>query len=172
MLNVSYRPASDKRIVLKKFDGHSGTGPDRAAAQIFKRCSEQLVEPITLLARVVFDQARWPLAWRLHWIHPIYKKRSKADPANYRGVHLTPQISKIVERVIGCAFLHAANQDGLYGERQYAYTCKRSHKDALAVNVCNWLWMMEEGEAVGLYCSDVSGPFDGVRRTRLLRNCN
>ena len=52
---------------------------------------------------------------------------------------------------------------------QYAYSTKRSRKDTLATNVCGWLRAMENGDAVGLYCSDVSGAFDRVRRSRLLR---
>ena len=33
---------------------------------------------------------------------------------------------------------------------------------------CNWLLMMERCLAVGLYCSDVSGAFDRVRKERLI----
>ena len=36
-------------------------------------------------------------------------------------------------------------------------------------NVCNWLRVLEGGCLVGLYCSDVSGAFDGVRRERIVR---
>ena len=156
------------RKVLKKLDENSGTGPDRIAARVLRRCRDELEVPILLLARVIFNQGRWPNVWRFHWIHPLYKKKSRADAKNYRGVHLTPQISKIIERVIGCAFLPWANRAKLFGENQYAYSTRRSHRDALAVNICNWLRFLEDGRAVGLYCSDVFGAFDRVRRERLV----
>ena len=156
------------RAVLKKLDVNSGTGPDRIAARVLRTCRVELEMPITLLARVVFNQARWPTAWRLHWVHPLYKKKSRADPKNYRGIHLTPQISKIVERMIGSTFLPWANRNGLFGANQYAYSTKRSHRDAMAVNICNWLLILEDGNLVGLYCSDVSGAFDRVDRERLV----
>ena len=149
-------------------DEYSGTGPDGIAARVFRRCRDVLELPILSLARVVFNTARWPNTWRFHWIHPIYKKKSKADPKNYRGVHLTPQISKIVERIIGSSFLGWAFRHGLYGRNQYAYSTGRSHRDALAINVCNWLMILENGQIVGLYCSDVSGAFDRVRKERLI----
>ena len=38
----------------------------------------------------------------------------------------------------------------------------KNHRDALAVNVCSLLLLLEDGFAVGLYCSDVSGAFDRV----------
>ena len=42
-----------------------------------------------------------------------------------------------------------------------------SNKDVLAVNTCTWLLLMEEGFAVGLFCSDVKGAFDRVAMERL-----
>ena len=82
-------------------------------------------------------------------------------------MHLTSQISKVIERVVGCAFLPSAIRMQLFGKKQYAYTIRRSHRDALAVNICNWLLFLDDGCAVGLYCSDVSGAFDRVRCERL-----
>ena len=98
---------------------------------------EEFWIPVLRLTRVILNQGHWPSVWRLHWIHPIFKKKSKADPHNYRGVHLTPQISKIIERVIGRTFLGWANRFKLFGDRQYAYSTGRSHKDALATNICH-----------------------------------
>ena len=157
------------RSVLKQLDENSGTGPDGISTRVLRRCRSELEIPMLLLARLVFNSGKWPSVWRLHWVHPIYKKKSRADPRNYRGVHLTPQISKIVERVIGRAFLPWVHRNGLFGANQYAYTEKRSHKDALAANVCNWLVMLEQGGTIGLYCSDVTGAFDRVRRERLVQ---
>ena len=156
------------RRVLKELDEHSSTGPDKISARVLRRCRDALEIPITLLARVIFNEGRWPACWRLHWVHPLYKKKSRADPGNYRGIHLTSQLSKCIERIIGCAFLPWANQVKLFGESQYAYSTKRSHKDALAINICNWLRFLEDGYKVGLYCSDVSGAFDRVKREILV----
>ena len=37
----------------------------------------------------------------------------------------------------------------------------------LAVNTCHWLLLLEQGYAVGVYCSDVGGAFDRVSCERL-----
>ena len=86
---------------------------------------------------------------------------------NYRGVHLTPQVSKVVERIIGQTFLPWTSANEKMGRHQYAYTEKRLHKDALAINVVKWLHSLENQELVGLYCSDVFGAFDRVRSSRM-----
>ena len=44
---------------------------------------------------------------------------------------------------------------------------RRGYRGVLMVNVCSWLLLMEQGLAVGVFCSDVSGAFDRVSRIRL-----
>ncbi len=154
------------RKILKDLDEQSATGPDLIPTIILRRCAAQLDLPITLLARLCLNKGRWPLCWRTHWIHPLHKKKSRADPLNYRGVHLTPQLAKVVERAIGSLFVDWSSKYA-FGEHQYAYSKNKSHRDVLAVNVCSWLLLFEQGKTIGLYCSDVSGAFDRVSRDRL-----
>ena len=153
--------------VLRDLDINSGTGPDQLSARVLRECAKELARPIAILCRILLSKSRWPVCWRLHWIHALHKRGSKADPRHYRGIHLTCQISKVVERVLGQTFLRWAVDNTLFGPNQYAYTTARSHKDALAVNTCSWLLSLEKGQLVALYCSDVSGAFDRVRATRL-----
>ena len=153
--------------LLRSLDEHSGTGPDRLPARILKACAAELALPMTLLARKLLTEARWPSCWRTHWIHALHKRKSRADPRHYRGAHLTAQLSKVVERAIGTVFIPWAEAHKLYGPNQYAYAKGKGYKDTLIVNVCNWILLMEQGFLVGVYCSDVSGAFDRVERDRL-----
>ena len=81
-------------------------------------------------------------------------------------MHLTLQLAKVVERAVGGVFVPWLGQNG-FGEHQYAYSQGKSHRDALAVNICSWLLLLKDGFAVGLYCSDVSVAFDRVCKERL-----
>ena len=153
--------------VLPELDANSGTGPDHLSARVLCECAKELARPIAILCRILLSNSRWPLCWRLHWIHALHKRDSKANTRHYRGIHLTCHLSKVVERVLGRIFLRWARDNNLFGPNQYAYTTARSHKDALTVNICSWLWSLESGNLVALYCSDVSGAFDRVRATRL-----
>ena len=152
---------------LRDLDEHSGTGPDRLPARILKRCASEVALPVALLTRKLLAEGRWPMCWRTHWIHALYKRKSRAKGTNYRGIHLTAQLSKVVERTLGTVFIPWAEANELYGPHQYAYSKGKGYRDTLAVNVCNWLLLMERGFMVGLYCSDVSGAFDRVERDRL-----
>ena len=168
MFRVPRLSVSSVYALLRDLDATSGTGPDRLPARVLKECAAELALPLTLLVRKLIREKCWPACWRLHWIHAIHKKGAKAEGKNYRGVHLTAQLSKVVERAVGSLLLPWLEGTRAYGPHQYAYTKQRGYKDVLAVNVCSWLLLLEQGWAVGVFCSDVCGAFDRVSRERLL----
>ena len=104
----------------------------------------------------------------VHWICPLYKRKAKSNPANYRGVHLTAQISKVVERVFADQITPFLEASGAYGPNQYAYARNRGYRDALAHIICVWIREITSKRRVALYCSDVAAAFDRVDVARLV----
>ena len=147
----------------------TGTGPDQPPAEILKQCSSSLATPVAMLARLIVKQGTWPSAWKVHWVLPLFKKKAVFDPKNYRGVHLTPQLSKVVERLLGRFLLPFFEATDAYGPNQFAYAKGKGCKDALATNVLQWIWWLHLGYQIALYCSDVSGAFDRVKATRVVQ---
>ena len=139
----------DVQRQLNKLKEDSATGPDEVATQVLKKCSGSLARPLALVIRQMLAEGRWPACWRFHHIVPLYKKKAKSDPKNYRGVHLTSQISKAVERVVGRLFLPKLQAAGVFGSKQFAYSTGRSHLDALALSALSWLLSLERGNLVG-----------------------
>lgn len=159
----------DVKKILKKPKIDSSTAPDGISSRILKECVDVLAYPLALLIRRMLNDSRWPSVWKQHWIVPLLKRKSRADPGNYRGVHLTSQLSKATERVVGKFFQQFLQQSGAYGERQFAYSKGRSHRDALTLSVLTYLLVLDHDQMVVLYCSDVSGAFDKVDDERLLQ---
>ena len=155
------------RQQLRKLKEDKATGPDQVSARVLKKCADSLALPLTLIIRLMLRTGCWPTCWRFHHVAPLYKKKARSDPDNYRGIHLTSQISKVAERVVGKLFLPQLQRRGGFGERQFAYSVGRGVRDALALSVLSWLVSLEHGNLVGLYCSDVSGAFDRVCEQRL-----
>ena len=83
-------------------------------------------------------------------------------------MHLTAQLSKSIERVLGGCFLPYLERIGAAGPCQFAYRKRRGLRDALAFLTMSWILALSKGDQVGLYCSDVSGAFDRVSAQRLL----
>ena len=86
---------------LKQLKEGSATGPDLLPVMILRKCAEELGQPLARLARRILQEARWPDSWRDRWVAPIHKRKAVYNAGNYRGVHMTAQLSKTVERYIG-----------------------------------------------------------------------
>ena len=79
--------------ILQALNPDSATGPDYLPARILKECCQQLAKPFRMLALLILKFGIWPESWMMHWIVPLFKKGATFIPGNYRGIHLTPQIS-------------------------------------------------------------------------------
>ena len=156
------------RNVLQQLDTTSATGPDLISSLVLQSCAEELAFPIATIARIIIREGVWPDAWRLHWLIPLFKRKARSDPANYRGIHLTSQLSKVVERILGSLIFPSLEDAGAYGENQFAYRKGKGYRDVLAWNTLTWLLALESNQVIAVYCSDVSGAFDRVPRSRLL----
>ena len=78
----------------------SGTGPDDVPTLILRTCARELAAPIVMLTIRILACMLWPEPWKIHWMVPLFKKNETFLSENYRGVHLTSQVSKVVERLI------------------------------------------------------------------------
>ena len=153
----------------EKLDEESATGPDLLPALILKFCAAELASPLHQLLLVILRDGKWPAAWMKHWICPIHKRKALCDPRNYRGVHLTAQISKVAERALQAMWVPTLVRIGAFGENQFAYLPGRGSRDALALAVLTWITGFSQGQRFAVYCSDVSGAFDKVQKTRLIQ---
>ena len=75
----------------------------------------------------------------VHWVVPLFKRKSVYDPGNYSGIHLTSQISKVAERTIAALFVPQLIHNGAFGRNQFAYMLERGARDALAQLVLPWI---------------------------------
>jgi len=153
---------------LAKLDENSGTGPDLLPTRILRECAAALAKPVRMILLIILSTGVWPDLWRQHWIVPLFKKKSVYNPANYRGVHLTAQLSKVVERLLQALYAPFLATVGGYGPNQFAYLKARGARDALAMLVLQWVRVLALGSKIGVYCSDVSGAFDRVAMDRLI----
>ena len=158
--------------ILTSLDRHSSTGPDLLSATILKFCASAMYIPFVRLARRIVDCSQWPKTWKVHWVHPLHKRLSRSEPDHYRGIQLTAQISKAMERFIGIHFIGQLSVSGDVGERQFAYRKQYGARDALLFFVTSCLIAFATGHKVGTYCSDVSSAFDRVSEVLFRRKLN
>ena len=156
------------RRLLKELDVESGTGPDGISARFLSTCSLALSLPIAKLARRIVLCRHWPTLWTIHWVVALHKRNSVYDPDMYRGVHMTSQVSKVVERFLSLLFIPRL-ENRAFGNNQFAYRKRHGARDGVIFYVCSWVLALCRNCKIGIYCSDVSGAFDRVSADRLLR---
>ncbi len=160
--------ADSAQHALSSLRVDSATGPDMLPTRVLRFCACALALPVARLASCILRTGRWPETWIEHWIVPLYKRKVVYDPGNYRGVHLTAQISKVVERMLSKRFVPHLCRQLSFGPNQFAYQKERGARDALAYLTLSWFHEMCRRMKVGVYCSDVSGAFDRVCLPRLV----
>ena len=159
--------ASHASKILAKLDADSGTGPDGVATRVFKTCAAELGCLLAKLIRRIVSTGQWPSQWSVHWLLPLHKRNATSNPANYRAIILTPQLSKAVERLLSPLFVPTLDLRA-FGEAQFAYRKQHGARDAVLLYVLSWIAGFNEGRKIGLYCSDVAGAFDRVNAELLM----
>ena len=152
---------------LLNLDVGTSTGTDGISARVLKACCKELVIPLILLIKIILCSGRWPALWCHHRICPLFKKGAVYNPSNSRGVHITSQLAKTVERVILELSRSFIRDLDAFGEKQFVYRREHGSRDALLWIIMLWLIEIYNGRKILVLLSDVSGAFDRVRRERL-----
>ena len=98
----------------------------------------------------------------------IFKRGAVFTPSNYRGIHITAQLSKLAERMIKHITEPHLERNNGFGNNQFAYRKERGARDALALLVIKWITAFNNRDKIVVYCSDVAGAFDRVSAKRLI----
>ena len=98
----------------------------------------------------------------------LYKRKAVSDSENYRAINLTVQISKAVEWYL-CSWFTPIWEERAFGHAQFAYRQRDVARDAVLYYVFFWIEGLNEGNTICIYCSDVSGAFDGVDSDPLMK---
>jgi hypothetical protein len=123
----------------------SGTCPDLLPARILKHCASALARPVQLLTLCIPSAGMWPEQWIQHWIMPLFETKSVYSPCNHRGIHLTAQLSKVVERLLKKLYVPYISAISAFGPNQFAYTTGRGARDALAFLSLTWIKALDVG---------------------------
>ena len=152
---------------IDRLNDQSASGPDGIPARVIKEMKDEITKPLLLLFRKSMDDGEIPDEWRDAEVTPIFKKGTKADPANYRPVSLTVIIGKLMERIVKDEITRHVETNGLISDAQHGFRSGRSPQTNLIefMNVTTkWL---DEGKAFDIIYLDFSKAFDVVCHRRL-----
>ena len=153
---------------IDNLNEQSASGPDGIPARVIKELKEEIKLPLALLFRQSMDDGVIPEEWRDAEVTPIFKKGSKADPANYRPVSLTVIAGKLMERLVKDTLMEYVEKNGYLSEAQHGFRAGRSTQTNLIEFLDVTTKWMDEGKAFDAVYLDFSKAFDKVCHTRLI----
>ena len=113
---------------LNKMKSGKAAGPSGIIAEMLKATGEVGIQLLCQLGDLVFSTGVIPRDWEESIILNLYKGKGKAlDRGNYRGLKLTEQVMKVLERVLDSAIRQMVD----IGKIQYGFVPGRGTTDAI-----------------------------------------
>ena len=111
---------------IKKCKNNKAHGLDEISNELLTNGGTCLNQSILCLFRKLFELQSTPSQWNKGIIVPIFKKGTRNDLNNYRGITLTCCISKIFNRIIANAVSDFLEQSNAFSEVQGGFRKKLS----------------------------------------------
>ena len=85
---------------LRDIDTSKAAGIDRLAGRFLKDCANVLAKPFTDICNLSISLNKFPSAFKLAKVKPIFKKGRKTNVSNYRPISLLLILSQVIEKVV------------------------------------------------------------------------
>ncbi|CAM5077200.1 unnamed protein product [Eretmochelys imbricata] len=160
----------EKEVVwdyLEKLDVHKSMGSDALHPRVLKELADVIAEPLSIIFENSWRSREVPDDWKKTNVVPIFKKRKKEDPGNYRPVSLTSVPGKIMEQVLKESILKHLDERKVIRNSQHGYTKGKSCLTNLIAFYDEITGSVDEGKAVDMVFLDFSKAFDTVSHSIL-----
>jgi hypothetical protein len=115
---------------LKKMKPGKAAGPSGVVAEMLKSAGDECANVVRELAEKVICNAVVPIEWQESYIHNLFKGKGVAlERGNYRGLKLTDQVMKLIERLLDDSVRGMVDIDDM----QFAFVPGRGTTDAIFI---------------------------------------
>lgn len=164
---VHFRHGAVRRE-LRQLNPSKATGPDGIPARVLKSCADELCRPLARLFSLCFYKETQPRSWKVARVVPVYKKKSKSLPQNYRPVSLLSILSKVMESIVNRQVMNFLEKHEVLSPRQFGFRRGLGTADLLTKLHGEWARAAGSGGAVHVLAIDIAGAFDKVSHAGLL----
>ena len=133
--DILHAPISNDEIktVLQSLKRNKAPGVEGLPPIAFKLFNNQLIQTLVSLFNKVLEDETYPEAWSTGIIKPIYKKGSKNDPKNYRGISLLPIMGKLFFAIMADRLTCWADLNNKLNEIKFGFKKNRRTSDAIFI---------------------------------------
>ena len=162
------RPTCSEEIskACKSLSKKKSKGPDKIPTFIALKSHEVLMVPLVDCINSCLTQGIFPANMKQAEVIPLYKKKSREDPTNYRPVSLLNSYSKIIEKIIYFRLYDFMSKTMF--KNQFGFRSGHSTMDLMILTIEETLTQLDlKGNAIPLYF-DLGKAFDTLDQNILL----
>jgi hypothetical protein len=139
-------------------------------AMIYKIIVDLIAYPLSLLINECYKNSMFPHYLKSALVTPIFKKRDKTDPSNYRPISSLPILSKIFELDMKNQMVNFIEQHNLLSDKQLGFLKNHSTERMLLSELQKWKVKLDQPAPcyIGALSLDVRKAFDTVNHKLLL----
>ncbi|KAF2357587.1 Endonuclease/exonuclease/phosphatase [Trinorchestia longiramus] len=154
--------------LLNILNPDKSTGVDGLGPRKIKETAEVISEPLTNIFNRSLETGIVPDDWKRANVTPIFKKRNKQIPTNYRPISLTSVISKTIEKLLKVRITKHLSDQNLINDIQHGFREKRSCLTNLLDFFGEVNRIYDRTKSVDLVYLDFQKAFDKVLHERLM----
>ena len=85
---------------ISKLPTNKAPGYDEITSKVVKLTSDYILTPLTYIFNLSLSEGIVPESFKTAKVIPIYKKKNKYDPTNYRPISLLSIFNKLLEKLM------------------------------------------------------------------------
>jgi hypothetical protein len=168
--NMFITPVTEEELLklINNLSLNKAPGIDGISSNILKQTASLIAQPLAHIYNMSFTQAIVPDKLKIAKVIPIYKKKEKTSPGNYRPISLLSIFNKLLERLMYNRLYSFLTNNNILYDYQFGFRNKHSTILAIIEIVDNIREQLDKGNSVlGIYL-DLSKAFDTVIHDTLL----
>ena len=169
---TQFQPVTTRRVkdLLMKMNEKKAAGHDGICSKELKVVADKIAWQLATLFNESLETGEIPSDFKVGNIIPIFKsgKKDVTAPENYRGISLTPLVSKVLERIVFDEVSAFLSNRKLLSKFQFGFRASHSCSDLLLATLDDWLQARDKKQYTTAVFIDLSKAFDNVLHEHLL----